>query len=145
MKTPSLLWHSAQLGWLGCQFHAPAALYPKGNPLVLISVRGWVDHTAKECRQKESVTWNFLRTLLGIEPPELPVLGRIASTNLATQQPIKIHAFEVPTSLCNLTMCRLVEIYRSFGRKTAVIFRTEYWRYVTLLTAVWFELGGSNR
>jgi hypothetical protein len=37
---PSLLWHSVQLGTQSCRLYVLAALYPQGNSLVLISVRG---------------------------------------------------------------------------------------------------------
>ena len=44
---PALVWHSAQpVGRQICQLYAPATLYPKGNPLVLLYVRGWVDSMA---------------------------------------------------------------------------------------------------
>jgi hypothetical protein len=36
--------------------HALASLYPKGNPLVLISVRVWVDLSVSERGQKDRVT-----------------------------------------------------------------------------------------
>jgi hypothetical protein len=46
---PCLLRHFVQLGRQSFQLYAPAALYPKGNSLVPISVRGWVDPWAPEC------------------------------------------------------------------------------------------------
>ena len=68
VEFPSWIWHSAQIGRQSCQLCAPAALYPQGNCLVLVSVKGWVDYSAIECGQKEKVTWKFPRTLPGIEP-----------------------------------------------------------------------------
>jgi len=50
-----------------CKRYASAIFYHQGNPLVLISVRGWVEPRATECGQKEEVTSKFPRTLLGIE------------------------------------------------------------------------------
>jgi hypothetical protein len=51
----SFLWHAPIPGRL----YASSALYPQGNSLLLISVRGWVDTTVTECEQKEQVTWKF--------------------------------------------------------------------------------------
>jgi len=36
-----------------CQLYVPAALYPKGNFLVHIYLRGWVERRATECGQKQ--------------------------------------------------------------------------------------------
>jgi len=48
-----LLSHAVQLEQHSCQLYMLAVLYPQGNSLVPISVRGHVDLKATECEQKE--------------------------------------------------------------------------------------------
>jgi hypothetical protein len=43
IEAPTFSRQSAHRWRWGCQPYAPAALYPPGRFLVLISVRGWVD------------------------------------------------------------------------------------------------------
>jgi hypothetical protein len=57
---------SAQPGRHSCQLYAPAALYPKSSPLVLISVIVWVDPRITECGQKDRVSSKIPRTPTGI-------------------------------------------------------------------------------
>ena len=56
----------APLGQQSCDPYAPAALYPQGNSLVPISVKGWVGPRANERGQKEWVAWRFPRTFLNM-------------------------------------------------------------------------------
>jgi len=81
VRLPSLLWHSVQPG----QLYSPAALYPQGNSLLLISVRGWVDTTATECGQKEHVTWKRPKDPDGKRTQNLQRCS--ASRNSATMSP----------------------------------------------------------
>jgi len=79
----SLLWQWAQFGRQSCKMYAPDALYAQGNPLALISLRGWVDSGATECRQKEQVTWNFPRTPTGNRNQNPPCCGAVPQPTVA--------------------------------------------------------------
>jgi hypothetical protein len=54
----------------GCQPYAPAALYPPGKFLVLISVRGWVD--PRSVVRLERLGKLKKSTSSGLEPRDLP-------------------------------------------------------------------------
>jgi hypothetical protein len=83
----SLLWHGAQFRLQSCKTYTPDALYAQGNSLALISLRGWVDSGATECRQKEQVTWKFPRTPTGNRNRNLPSCGTVPQSTLAPLAP----------------------------------------------------------
>ena len=78
----ALRWPSAQLGQQSCELYAPAALYPKGNSLVLISIKGWMDPS----EHSGYVSGNF-PGLYRESKTEPPVWWRSASTKRGTALP----------------------------------------------------------
>jgi hypothetical protein len=86
----TLIWHWAQRGRQSCKFHTPAALYPQGNSSLPISVTGWVEHKASECRQKERVIWKLLKGHTGNRTRNLPACCVVLLPTAALQTTIYI-------------------------------------------------------